>query len=122
MDHDDYLAEIRRGTSAIAAVSPGSLEISVPSCPDWDVAELITHTSWVYRWVTHVLTTPDGERPDIKTVPAAPDGVTVLDWFRESADTLVDTLNSADLDRDVVTLMGMAPARFWVGRYELETT
>ncbi|MDY7100425.1 MAG: maleylpyruvate isomerase family mycothiol-dependent enzyme [Actinomycetota bacterium] len=110
---DVALAEGRRLMEVAATTD---LDARVPSCPDWSIGELVGHVAWVHRWVTTVLTTPEGERPSRKTVPPSPEGPEVLTWYAEGLGTLDATLRATDPDREVVVFGGTGPARFWSRR------
>lgn len=76
----DYLATLRRESGRFAAITrSASPETLVPSCPEWNVAELIWHLAEVqYFWATIVedlLRDPDDvpplERPETGALPEA---------------------------------------------------
>jgi len=48
LDSVTYLDAIHRETAALADVARESLEVSVPSCPGWTVATLVTHLTGIY--------------------------------------------------------------------------
>ncbi|MCU1395145.1 MAG: hypothetical protein JWM34_3573 [Ilumatobacteraceae bacterium] len=70
LDRDTYLTAIGRDGAAFrAAAAAGALDTPVPSCPGWDVADLVRHLADVhYFWATvieHRATGPhDVERPE----------------------------------------------------------
>ena len=52
MEHAEYVDAIRREGDALAtaAVTRG-VDAPVPSCPDWNVADLLGHVGRMHRWV-----------------------------------------------------------------------
>lgn len=100
-----YLPALRReGAAFRAAVSAGTLDRPVPTCPEWDVEALVGHLGHVYerqrtRWERGVTTRP--ERADQQP---APTGAAVLDWWQEQFDATVTSL---------ATLAPDAPAWNW---------
>jgi uncharacterized protein (TIGR03083 family) len=76
-----------------------AIEIRVPSCPDWNLADLLSHTGWVYRFWAFVAELPEGERVNRENSMAAglpktgstqrPDAE-LLPWFHESLQGLMD--------------------------------
>ena len=99
---------------------PASLDRAVPSCPGWDVEQLIEHLAQVQRWATRIVLAPPGERV-ARRVDDAPVGPAVIDFFADGADALVDALTTIDLDREVYSFVGPRPARWWVRRQTHES-
>lgn len=85
----DWIPLLGDATGRFAdAAASGDLEAPVPTCPGWTLADLIGHLGWVHRWAAHAVTegTPDGDSP------YAGDPPDMVEWYRESARTLVDAL------------------------------
>ena len=88
---------------------------AVPSCPGWDLADLLAHTGWVHRWMTHLLSLPEGERTSRERAAAAglpkvgsaqrPEG-DLRSWLRDSADGLADALIATPPAKRMVTAFG----------------
>ncbi|WP_329280692.1 maleylpyruvate isomerase family mycothiol-dependent enzyme [Streptomyces sp. NBC_01451] len=105
---------------ADAAEGAGT-DAKVPTCPDWQVRDLVRHVGSVHRWATSYVaeghTSPQrlGDRPDL-------DGSDLLTWFREGHRTLVDTLASAPPDVECWSFMAApTPLAFWARRQAHET-
>ena len=48
---DDHLeALVRRGAALGEAAAAAGLEAKVPTCPAWDVTDLLLHQGMVHRW------------------------------------------------------------------------
>ncbi|MFE9674031.1 maleylpyruvate isomerase family mycothiol-dependent enzyme [Streptomyces sp. NPDC006259] len=111
----------QEGQSLAAAASGAGPDAKVPTCPAWQVRDLLRHTGTVHRWATSYVaeghTAPhqgDG-LPDL-------DGGELLDWFRTGHRRLVDTLASAPADLDCWHFLPAAsPLTFWARRQAHET-
>ena len=99
----DHLQPLRvecdRFAAAIADADPGA---RVPSCPDWDLQELVTHLGHVQRsWAAVIRSGEDVE-------PQAPDesdrpGEDLVGWFREGAGRLLAAVEEAPSGRTAWT-------------------
>ena len=110
------------GRSLAVAAEAAGTDAKVPTCPEWQVRDLLRHTGMVHRWAAafvaegHTSPRPDGGLPDL-------DGAELLAWFREGHRHLVDTLRSADPDvRCWAFLPAPSPLAFWARRQAHETT
>ncbi|MET9732151.1 maleylpyruvate isomerase family mycothiol-dependent enzyme [Streptomyces sp. NPDC006458] len=106
------------------AAERAGADADVPTCPGWQVRDLLRHTGAVHVWaasfVRERLTEPRpiGEAPDL-------DGKELTDWYRDSHRRLVDTL--ADAPEDVAywtfhPAPNPSPLAFWTRRQAHETT
>lgn len=93
----------------------------VPTCPGWQVRNLLRHTTMVHRWATAFVTEghrtyhPDGGEPDL-------DGDELLDWFVEGHGLLVEALRAAPADLECwAFLPAPSPLAFWARRQAHET-
>ncbi len=87
MEPATYLAAIRRESAAFAAAAGRDLTAPVPSCPGWDVAELVRHLGRVQHWVAGGVRAGSRER--------------FARWFEAGAADLVAVLEEAGPDRAV---------------------
>ena len=96
---DQFLEAIKsesaRFGQLLADADPAS---RVPSCPDWDAADLLWHLTEVqWFWSTLVAERPRGPSVTEGRRPARPAGAAELSaLFRWTSDGLVDALESAD--------------------------
>ena len=90
MDWSTYLEAIRREGTALASAAT-ALDAAVPSCPGWDVADLVEHTGTVHRHKELIVR--EGGPVDWPP-PMDPPGADLVAWFREGVDSLVATLQS----------------------------
>ena len=114
MNIDRYRRAIEADAEAIAATPAGSLDQVVPACPGWTVADAITHTGMVHRFVTRLLETR--AFPDRGDFDEAPAGADLPPWFAEGAGALLAALDTADPDADYPTQIGDRPLPFWYRR------
>jgi len=116
MEFAAHLHTLRAEGAALGSVSPAELGNRVPSCPDWDVAGLLGHTSWVHRWVTAILAAPAGERVSARDVPQTPTGDAVIGWYADGLTALSDAFDVADPDAPRHTFIGPRNTRWWARR------
>ncbi|MGC9376832.1 maleylpyruvate isomerase family mycothiol-dependent enzyme [Streptomyces sp. MH13] len=112
----------REGALLAAASEAAGTDARVPTCPGWQVRDLLRHTGMVHRWAAafvsegHTGPRPDGGLPDL-------DGAALLAWFREGHGHLVDTLAGASPDvRCWHFLPAPSALAFWARRQAHETT
>jgi uncharacterized protein (TIGR03083 family) len=105
LSHEQYLtvvqADARRFADLVATADPTA---RVPSCPDWDLAELCRHTGLVHRWVTQVVRTRAQDRIAFDGLPDAtlPDSPAERsEWLLRGAAELVDLLRAGGTDTEV---------------------
>lgn len=111
----------REGGLLASAAEEAGTGAKVPTCPEWQVRDLLRHTGMVHRWATTFVAEgdtayhPDGGLPDL-------DGAELLAWFRDGHRTLVDTLTAAPPDvRCWHFLPAPSPLAFWARRQAHET-
>jgi len=109
-----------------AAAGRAGLSAAVPSCPSWQVKDLLRHTGYVHRWAArHIAEGPaeviDGpSEDDILRGGAADEDL--LGWFRAGHAALVETLAKADPAVECATFMAApSPLAFWTRRQAHET-
>lgn len=109
------LAAIERESSRfVALLAEADRSRRVPSCPDWDVAELSAHTGGILRWVAEIVRTGASDRID---KPGVPTDDVVVEWFREGAAELTRALADADPDPDLWNWAGADDSlAFWTRR------
>ncbi|MFF0156731.1 maleylpyruvate isomerase family mycothiol-dependent enzyme [Streptomyces sp. NPDC005263] len=122
METAEFVAILdREGRSLATAAEQAGTDAKVPTCPDWQVSDLLRHTGMVHRWAAsfvaegHTSYQPFGDPPDL-------DGAALLTWFREGHGRLVDTLTTASPDvRCWQFLPAPSPLAFWARRQAHET-
>ncbi|QNS07746.1 maleylpyruvate isomerase family mycothiol-dependent enzyme [Streptomyces xanthii] len=123
MDIAEHLQALDREGRALAdAAERAGTDAKVPTCPDWQIRDLLRHTGMVHRWAAafvaegHTSYHPDGGLPDL-------DGEALIAWFREGHAQLVDTLTRAAPDVACWSFLpAPSPLAFWARRQAHETT
>jgi uncharacterized protein (TIGR03083 family) len=119
----DFRAAIQRDASALAASARAAgVDAPVPSCPEWDVWELVRHAGTTHRWATTLVEqrATGYLAPDLGELPSARDDI--VDWFEASTARLLDVLEATPADADVWSWGGDHHARFWSRRMAHETS
>lgn len=113
----------RAGRALLADAVAAGLTTPVPTCPGWDVAELLAHTTMVQRWALAQLSGTD--------LADVPDEVELRAWVLDRPSVvhdgivdLADALRDAPADLEALTFLKDAPAprEFWARRQAHETT
>ena len=111
----------QEGRSRADAAAGAGPDAKVPTCPDWEVRDLLRHTGMVHRWATTFVAEgrtsfhPGDGLPDL-------DGAELLDWFREGHRRLVDTLTAAPPGLECWSFLpAPSPLAFWARRQAHET-
>jgi len=121
---DDHLgALVRSGAALGEAAAAAGLEAKVPTCPAWDVTDLLVHQGMVHRWAAANLR---GE-PDHDTAASQAEGraaASLLDWYTQGLAALVATVRATAEDAEAMVFLRDAPPprRFWARRQAHETT
>lgn len=121
MEHSEYLTHIQNDAGALARAARGAGRgAATPSCPDWDVAELVKHTGTTHRWVLAVLAARGPVAAGFELgLPDAADAYP--DWFESGAGDLVRALQAEDPDAEVWAWGADQHVRFWSRRMAHET-
>jgi len=114
------------GKLMAAAAERGWLRAPVPSCPGWQVRDLLRHQGHVHRWagrfVTEGLEDAVPEPSEAEILAADPPDTQLLAWFREGHAALVAALRAAPPDLSCWTFLPAAsPLAFWARRQAHET-
>ena len=109
-----YVSSIGDDAHRIAEIGALAMNEPVPSCPGWDLAALMTHVGWVYRWFTYLTEVPNGERGDPPQVWASrthgsssrPDEDVAV-WFRNGVDDLVHAIEQGAPGKTINWIYGV---------------
>ena len=127
MEIAEHLDALRReGELMASAAAEAGLAAAVPSCPSWQVKDLLRHTGYVHRWAARHITEGPGDVLDGPTEAEILRGGAadedLLDWFRAGHAALVETLAGADPAVACATFMpAPSPLAFWTRRQAHET-
>jgi uncharacterized protein (TIGR03083 family) len=122
-----HLAALRReGELMAVAADRAGLAAAVPSCPAWQVKDLLRHTGYIHRWAARHIAERPGEvidgPPEDEILRGGAADADLLDWFRAGHAALVDTLARADPAVECATFMpAPSPLAFWTRRQAHET-
>jgi uncharacterized protein (TIGR03083 family) len=121
---DDHLAGLARsGVALHDAAAVAGLAASVPTCPAWDVTQLVIHQGMVHRWAAANLRGEDDHSTSASTAQgqAAAD---VLAWYADGLTALIETVRATPDDAQAKVFLRDAPPprRFWARRQCHETT
>jgi len=93
----DHIVALRRDSNRIALGVAGRLNHFVPSCPGWQVADLVWHLGIVHMfWRMVARGVLAG--PEAWSEPDRPDTDDLLAWFVGGVDLTADILDSLDPD------------------------
>ncbi|MFF5536721.1 maleylpyruvate isomerase family mycothiol-dependent enzyme [Streptomyces cinerochromogenes] len=114
----------REGRLLAASAGAAGTDAKVPTCPEWQVRDLVRHTGTVHRWAAALVA--DGHTtPRPLDDPPELDGAELVDWYRDGHRLLVDTLAAAPADLECWTFHpapSPSPLAFWTRRQAHETT
>lgn len=122
METAEFIQVLDREGRALADAAAGAgTDAKVPTCPGWQVRDLLRHTGMVHRWAGSFVAEgrteyhPGEGEPDL-------DGSELLEWFREGHRRLVDTLTTAPPDVACWHFLpAPSPLAFWARRQAHET-
>ncbi len=127
MDPAGHIAALEReGAALVSAAERAGLLTPVPSCPAWQVRDLLRHLGYVHRWaaeyVGQQLSEEVPEMTEAQQLAGGPPDNELLDWFRAGHAALVKTLGSAGPDVQCWTFLpAPTPLAFWARRQAHET-
>jgi uncharacterized protein (TIGR03083 family) len=111
------------GTLLAEAATQAGIDAQVPSCPAWQVRDLVHHVGQVHRWAHAYVSTGRTTPPDQHDSPAVPPADdALLGWFRDGHLTLTAALGDAPDDLDCWSFLpAPSPLAFWARRQAHET-
>jgi len=119
LSRERYLDTVRvEGERVAELATEADLRLPVPSCPDWDVGDLIGHLGLVHRYATAWM---DAGEPVGRGAVGEPEGELAV-WFTEGLGRLGERLQACDPDQTVATFAGSGTNWFWLRRMAHETT
>jgi uncharacterized protein (TIGR03083 family) len=121
-----HIEQLRRDGERLAdVVSSIELSAPVPTCPEWDLRDLVRHVGGVHRWATGFVSGAGVQPPDgdlERLVGGWPGDGELVAWFGDGHRALVDALVSAPTDLETWTFLDApTPLAFWARRQAHET-
>lgn len=121
---DRLYAEITGSTATLASLAEGAdLTRQVPTCPEWNLRQMLTHVGRAHRWAAQIVSTRASEPVPFRQVPDGRlpgDPAAHAGWLAAGAARLVTALTEAG-DAQVWTHLGHGPASYWARRMAHET-
>lgn len=120
------------GKLLATAADQGGLDVPVPTCPGWDMRELLRHLIEIHLWAAAHVAQPH-DKPwidDLEELVAFwpdlavfwPDDDKLTEWYLDSNANLVSALQSAPLDVEAFTFLpAPSPLAMWARRQAHET-
>jgi uncharacterized protein (TIGR03083 family) len=124
MELRQYLEHLSRDSDALAdAAATAGPEAPVPTCPGWNVHDLLRHCAGGDLWARTIVETGSRDGAPRELPADAPTGTALVPYFREGARALVATLAATDPGASVWTFSPAdRTAGFWYRRRAQETT
>ncbi|MFI6934504.1 maleylpyruvate isomerase family mycothiol-dependent enzyme [Streptomyces sp. NPDC050287] len=130
LTHERYCDEIAHQVGLLRAVvtSGADLSVTVPTCPDWSLEQLVRHTGGALRWVELLVRTradadiPEDQLPLGDGPEVTGDAVALDAWLAETGEMIVRTLREAGPDTKVWAWAGIHTSGFWARRMAHEVT
>jgi len=121
VDAEQHVEVIRNESAGlVAAAERAGLTASVPSCPDWTVADLLGHIGTVQRWAAGIVERRATEREYPADVGLPADPSALAEWVRVGSAHLVEVCAATPPDAALWTFPGPGQARFWFRRQAQE--
>jgi uncharacterized protein (TIGR03083 family) len=117
-----------QGRSLGAAVADADMSTRVPSCPEWDLAQLLRHVGRVQRWAEEIVRTrrtepvPEDFFPRLAEEEKQREDAGALGpWVAEGAERLAETLRATDPATPLFSPGPPGSAGFYARRFAHET-
>jgi uncharacterized protein (TIGR03083 family) len=122
MEYDEYCDALRReGRSLGVAARAAGIEAPVPSCPEWNIADLLGHVGRLHHWVTTIVESHGDDPTEHWTNAEPPPPAARLEWFEAGVDLVADALLRVDPTTEVWSWTDDRTAGFWARRQANET-
>jgi uncharacterized protein (TIGR03083 family) len=123
VDPASHLAQLRLEGARLGDAARAAPSAAIPSCPAWNMRQLLVHIEAIHRWVTSILRTKAAERLD-RTEAGEDVGFAALVAAYESGLAELARVLAATDPEELVwnwSAAKVAPARFWFRRMAQET-
>jgi uncharacterized protein (TIGR03083 family) len=121
VDYYEYCDELEReGARFVARAAEADVAAKVPSCPDWQVSELLAHVGIVHRWARQLVAVRASNRISPRDMEFSRGPVTAQ-WLAEGVREVLVTLRESDPDDPMWAWGADQHVRFWARRQLHET-
>ena len=122
MEYGEYCeAVLDEGHALAAAARAAGLEAPVPSCPEWLVADLLSHVGRLHRWVGAIVESSGSDPADHWSDAEPPPPDARVDWFEAGVDLITGALRGADPAAEAWSWTDDRTVGFWARRQANET-
>jgi uncharacterized protein (TIGR03083 family) len=119
VDHQALIEALRREGTTLGDIR--IVDVDVPTCPGWTLADLVHHVGTVHRWQEAQLRADDTERLARSERLERPDDESLQEWLQHGLASLLQAFAETDPERLTPTWFGPRPASFWARRAAHET-
>jgi uncharacterized protein (TIGR03083 family) len=115
-----HLQLLSERADALLDASAGAMDVEVPTCPGWTIADLVVHLGLVWGWAADTVATR--ARAEHGSPPRDRSEGVLRAWAKAEAARLCDVLGAVDPEAGCWTFGLPRTTRFWFRRQALETT
>jgi uncharacterized protein (TIGR03083 family) len=121
-----YTAALQEQADGLAAlVASADLCRPVPTCPEWDLRQLVSHVGQVHRFAADAVrrrVSEPAEATDPASIPVPGEPTELAGWLTTGARELIDAVRAAGVGAPVWNYLGVNPcAGFYLRRMAHET-
>jgi uncharacterized protein (TIGR03083 family) len=117
MQYDIWLATTEDNSRRLlAAAEAAGLDAPVPTCPGWDVAQLLGHLGTVQHWVAGIVAAAPTEPQPRRGALDIPDRPDRFEWMRSATAALLDALRRTPAGTPMWTMRPGGNVDFWARR------
>ena len=113
----------REAGRIIGLATPSNLQRPVPSCPGWELLDVVRHLGRVYNWAGTIVEGQLQERPERSSLMGQPEGRSAVDWLSDRLDFLTTALRRTPAGALMWNFGERSPAAgdWWARRQANET-
>lgn len=121
LNYETYVEAVGAETRRLAGMVEGAdLTVTVPTCPEWNLEELLRHLAEAHRWFATLVEQRSTRMLEVE-VPAPESGAAYPAWLVEGAEMMESAFRGADPETPVWSWSGDDHAWFWPRRALHET-
>ena len=116
LDYESHRAAFERECDLILNASGDALELPVPTCPEWQVSDLVGHLADVFTFWSTQLEVASPQAPTEPASRGVPPGADIMDWLDGACAKLQSTLAVRDPEDPCWNWSGEDLTADWVCR------